>query len=207
MSLTTIAQFLYDIGFYDVILPFLFIFTIVFAVLQKSTAFGTYEGGVPKKNINALVAFVVGFLFVASISRVAAFESIAQRISLALVAMVMVSLVLGAFGQHLDVGKSKAYWIVVLIIVVAIFVSSLGFSDYISGRSVLEVLLTPWLVMIFFFLLVVWFIVRDTGTNKPKETTKKKVSSSSKKSESPVLPQAPEGFDYKLVDEGVPPKK
>lgn len=185
MSVNDIAQLLYDVGFYDVVLPFLFVFTIVYAVLQKSAAFGT-DNGVPKKNVNALVAFVVGFLFVASVSRVASFELIGQRMALALVAMVMVGLVLGAFGQHLSVGKSKVYWVLVFIITISIFVSALGFSDYISGRAIADIILTPWLVMVAFFLGVVWFIVRDdsgkSGSKKNEGVSKKSKPVSKQKS-------------------------
>jgi len=65
----SVIEFFGDIGIYDVILPFLLIFTIVFAILEKTRIFGTekIEGEeVTKKNINAMVAFVVGFLVVAS---------------------------------------------------------------------------------------------------------------------------------------------
>ena len=36
-------EFFEDIGIYDVILPFLLIFTIVFAILEKTKVFGTEE--------------------------------------------------------------------------------------------------------------------------------------------------------------------
>jgi hypothetical protein len=44
------------------VFPFLIIFFIIFAILEKTKLFG--EG---KKQINALIAFVIGFIFVAAV--------------------------------------------------------------------------------------------------------------------------------------------
>ena len=38
-----VLEFFQDLGVYDVILPFLLIFTIVFAILEKARVFGTEE--------------------------------------------------------------------------------------------------------------------------------------------------------------------
>ena len=59
-----IIGFLEQIGIYDVILPFLLVFTIIFAILEKTKVLGTetIEGKrYTKKNINAMVAFVISF--------------------------------------------------------------------------------------------------------------------------------------------------
>ena len=62
-------DFMNQLGVYDVILPFLLIFTIVFAILEKTRLFGTDEiQGVKftKKNLNAMAAFVIAFFVIAS---------------------------------------------------------------------------------------------------------------------------------------------
>ena len=46
-------------GLTDVLLPFLLIFTLVFAVLQKTEILGD-----DKKNFNVIIALVLGLLFV-----------------------------------------------------------------------------------------------------------------------------------------------
>src|SRR3989338_1934156 len=48
-----------DIGFYEVALPFLLVFTITFAILQKIKIFGPTG-----KNFNAVIAVVMAFLVV-----------------------------------------------------------------------------------------------------------------------------------------------
>ena len=64
-----VIEFFQDIGLYDVVLPFLLVFTIVFAILEKTRVFGTekIEGNeYTKKNLNAVTAFVIAFFVVAS---------------------------------------------------------------------------------------------------------------------------------------------
>ena len=61
--------FLDKIGIYDVVLPFILVFTIVFVILEKTRVLGTETiEGKPytKKNINAMVAFVIAFFVVGS---------------------------------------------------------------------------------------------------------------------------------------------
>ncbi|MBM3199831.1 hypothetical protein FJZ53_02750, partial [Candidatus Woesearchaeota archaeon] len=62
-------EFLKEFGFFDVVLPFLLVFTIVFAVLEKTKIFG--GGKESKKNINAMIAFVFALFFVSATNLVA----------------------------------------------------------------------------------------------------------------------------------------
>jgi hypothetical protein len=41
-------------GFLEVMLPFLLVFVLVFAILQKSKHLGTDESGKPRKNYNTV---------------------------------------------------------------------------------------------------------------------------------------------------------
>ena len=68
-----VIVFLEKLGVYDVVLPFLLVFTIVFAILEKTRVLGTDDVDgkhLPKKNLNAVVAFVMAFLVIASTSLV-----------------------------------------------------------------------------------------------------------------------------------------
>jgi hypothetical protein len=59
-------NFLKELGFFDVVLPFLLVFTIVFAILEKTRILGTMKVSdgtdVANKNLNSVVAFVIGLL-------------------------------------------------------------------------------------------------------------------------------------------------
>ena len=61
-------EFLDKIGVYDVILPFLLVFTAVFSILEKTRILGmeTIDGKeYTRKNQNSMLAFVMAFFFVA----------------------------------------------------------------------------------------------------------------------------------------------
>ena len=92
-----IAQLMVDVGFMDVILPFMFVFTILFAILQKTHIMGTYRGR-PKANVNSMIAFVIAFLFIASLARVVILQTIVQKLALVLVAAIMLMLITGFIG-------------------------------------------------------------------------------------------------------------
>lgn len=65
-----IIDFFHEIGMYDVVIPFLLIFTVTFAMLEKSKVLGVIDLGDKKtetrKNLNAMVAFSIGFIGIAS---------------------------------------------------------------------------------------------------------------------------------------------
>ena len=79
-----------DIGFYDVALPFLLVFTITFAILQKIKIFG--EKG---KNFNAVVAVVMAFLVVRAKPIVEVINTFLPQISLISIIIVVTLLLLG----------------------------------------------------------------------------------------------------------------
>lgn len=65
--------FLAKLGVYDVVLPFILIFTLVFAFLEKSKILGVEvvkhkdkEYTYTRKNLNSMVAFTIGFFVIAS---------------------------------------------------------------------------------------------------------------------------------------------
>src|SRR3989338_8683840 len=83
-----VIVFLDKIGVYDVILPFLLVFTIVFAILEKTKILGSekIDGKEhPKKNINAMVAFVIAFLVIASTQLVAVINQVMANVILLLI--------------------------------------------------------------------------------------------------------------------------
>ena len=64
-----VLDFFDSIGLFDVVLPFLLVFTIVFAILEKTKVLGQEEiegKKYTKKNLNAIAAFSIAFLVIAS---------------------------------------------------------------------------------------------------------------------------------------------
>ena len=101
MDLRAIVDNLVDIGFYSVILPFLLVYVIVFAVLEKSKIF-SFSGSdnSQTKNVNSVIAFVFGVFTIASIQTVMYLESLILNIVVVIVFILVVLILLGfIFGE------------------------------------------------------------------------------------------------------------
>lgn len=102
MAFDDAIVFLDNIGIYDVVLPFLLVFVIVYALLEKTRVFGTEEVDgkqVSRKNLNSMVAFVIAFLVVASSSLVAIISQFAANVVLLLLISISFLLLVGSFSD------------------------------------------------------------------------------------------------------------
>ncbi len=174
--------FLGKIGVYDIILPFLLVFTIVFAILEKTKIFGVEKVGdkqITKKNINAMVAFVIAFLVIASTRLVAVINEVMANIVLLLILGISFLLLVGAlFGDKEFTLKDFPGWVTVFTIimftgVVVIFLNALGWLNYLF--FLFENWNAEWAASIIFMIIVVGFIVFITrgGESKPKKESEK----------------------------------
>jgi hypothetical protein len=107
------------------IYPFLLIFFIIFAVLEKTKIFG--EG---KTQINALIAFVIGFIFVSAIFPKEMVNNLILFLTIAIVIMFVVLMLWGfvfAGEKGLDVsGAPKGLkWAIGIFIVIVVAVAVL----------------------------------------------------------------------------------
>ncbi|MFA5888100.1 MAG: hypothetical protein WC852_05315 [Candidatus Nanoarchaeia archaeon] len=88
-----------QMGFYEVILPFMLVFTIMFALLQKIKLFGQ-----DTKNINIVVAVVIAFFFVRVPAIIATVNQFLPKISIIVIVLLMFLLILGVLGSGESTG-------------------------------------------------------------------------------------------------------
>src|SRR3989338_8041251 len=127
-----VIGFLDRLGVYDIVLPFLLVFTIVFAIFEKTKVLGTEEVAgkpYPKKNLNAMAAFVIAFLVIASARLVAIINESLANIVLLLLVVVMFLLLIGTFyGEGEEVvlkGGWRAVFMGVLLLgIILIFLNA-----------------------------------------------------------------------------------
>lgn len=136
--------FLDKIGVFDVVLPFILIFTIVFAILEKTKVFGTetFDGKTyTKKNLNALASFAIAFFAVASSRVVQAITQMSANVVVLLFAAVSFLMLVGSFHKEDDKGFAlEGVWKTLFILVM--FVGLFGiFLNAIEtdGRTWLQV--------------------------------------------------------------------
>jgi len=133
------------LGLFDVVLPFLLVFTIVFAILEKTKVLGTEEIGgkkYTKKNLNAIAAFSLAFLVVASSQLVEIITTVSSNAVVVLFLAVLFMLLVGVFYKegdpvYLQGGWKTTFMILVFIAIIGIFLDAIKTSD---GRTWLEAL-------------------------------------------------------------------
>ena len=109
------------------ILPFLLIWTLVFAILEKTKLLG--EG---KTQINSLAAFIIAFIFLSAIKPKETVSNLILFLTVALVVM-FVGLLLWGFisGEELKSGilsKSGLKWVAGIVILVSVAIAFLWAS-------------------------------------------------------------------------------
>jgi len=115
----------------DFVYPFLLVFFIVFAILEKTKVLGS-----EKKQINAFVAFVIGLIFVAAVNPKIIVTDLVLFLSVAIVIVFVVLLLWGfvtgseaKFGEGNKALKAIIAVIVILAVVIFLFMSTGISSD------------------------------------------------------------------------------
>ncbi|MBS3163303.1 hypothetical protein J4427_01300 [Candidatus Woesearchaeota archaeon] len=139
--LANAIQFFQKFGLFDVVLPFLLVFTMVFAILEKTMILGK-EGEKPKRNLNSMVSFVIALLVVASNKIVTALQVALPNIVLLIVISISFLMVIGTFATTKEFnfkeghpGYYAAFVAFLLIGVIIIFLYAIKLD---SGQSWLE---------------------------------------------------------------------
>ena len=127
LKLEGFLRTLQDWGLIDVLLPFLLIFTIIFAILQKTKILGE-----DKKNLSVVVAVVVGLLvvvphvtgrFPANADPVLIINDALPQVSIVLVAVIFLLILIGVFGQdYVFLGVSMPGWITLISFVIILLI-------------------------------------------------------------------------------------
>ncbi|MDP1694994.1 MAG: hypothetical protein Q8L34_05640 [Candidatus Woesearchaeota archaeon] len=102
-------------GFYQVLLPFILIFTIIFAVLQKVRLFGANA-----KNINVVIAILIAFFTIRAGAVVLLINQFLPKVSAIVLVIMMLLLVLGIFGISGDTWTGWPFFAAVLLSIVAV---------------------------------------------------------------------------------------
>ena len=133
-DLQTLIGYWQDFGVFSVALPFLLIFTVVFAVLQNARIFGD------DKRVHAIIALVVGLISVTNEFIMAKINSFLPNVSLLIVIILMFLLLVGALSGSL--ASISAKWamgiagVFVLWALIADFVGpNIGLSRWWYGFS------------------------------------------------------------------------
>ena len=138
-----VIEFFDTIGMFDVVLPFLLVFTIVFAILEKTKVLGTEDidgKKYTKKNLNAIASFVIAFLVIAAKELVQIINETVANAVIVLFFSVLFLLLVGSFHKEgepifLQGGWKIVFMIIVFLSIIGIFLNAIKTSD---GRTWLQ---------------------------------------------------------------------
>jgi len=178
--LGNVLEFFRELGIYDVVLPFILVFTIMFAILERTQIFGiekVKDKPYTKKNLNAMVSFVIAFLVVASSKLVETITKVSSEIIIVLLIVVFFLMLVGTFYTKQDIEAEgialkdpwkTGFMIFIALAIIFIFLDAITTED---GRTWLEVF-WDWIsqfysntavaaiVLIIVVILFVWWIAK-----------------------------------------------
>ncbi|MBU1201151.1 MAG: hypothetical protein KJ583_01695 [Nanoarchaeota archaeon] len=172
-------SFMNDLGIYDVVLPFLLVFTIVFAILEKTKIFGVedFDGHkITRKNMNAMTAFVMAFFVVGSAKLVGLINQVASQVFLLMLLFVLFLMLAGVLqkdGEYeLASGWKKALMGIAFTVIVLIFLNAIGWLE-----DIYEFLTNYWdtqavstvITLIFIGLFIFWITKSPAPTKKAEK--------------------------------------
>jgi len=120
---------------FNIVLPFVLIFTIVFAVLQSTKILGG------KKNIDTVISLVFGFFLIRNQTIIKTINNFLPNISLLIVVILMILLVIGIFVGSYEWSQGVKGLAAVLAVIVVLWIlgasywSSFGIPNIFAGLS------------------------------------------------------------------------
>lgn len=175
-----VLVFFQDVGVYNVVLPFLLIFTLVYALLEKTRVLGVERVGdqeFTKKNVNSMIAFCIAFFVVASSQLVAVISEIVSNVVLLLILIVFFMLLVGTMDPDKKEGfflkdghwTKKAFYVIMFVGIIMIFLNAFGWLQVLW-----EYIVYNWdsqlvgMILLFAAIIGLMFFV----TSSPKENKK-----------------------------------
>jgi hypothetical protein len=162
-------SFLQSPALTNFVYPFLLLFFIIFAVLEKTKLFG--EG---KTQINALISFVIGFIFVTAIFPKEMVNNLILFLTIAIVIMFIVlvlwGFVAGEEGLKLSSAPKGLKWAIGIFIILAVTIAVLWAAGVNVSKLINDLFHASWSstfwTNVIFIVLVAAALAVAIGTSK-----------------------------------------
>jgi len=173
--------FFEKLGVYDVVLPFLLVFTLVYAMLEKTKIYGTEKidgRDISRKNLNGMTAFVSAFFVIASTRLVAIVNEVLANTVLLLLLSICFLLLAGSFHTgskefFLEGTWRTVFMIIMFLGIVLIFLNALGWLQVIYENLFFK-FDSVTVSSIVLILVIILFMLYVTGAFESKKSDEKK---------------------------------
>jgi len=149
---------------FEIILPLVLIFTVVFAVLQATKILGG------KKNIDAILALVFGFFLIQSTKAVGVINAFLPNIALVIIVILMILLVIGVFlGERAEWAHGLKGFAAIVSLIVVLWIFSANYWNRFGLPNLFRGLSSDTkgiIVFIAVLVIVIFFVTREEGSRK-----------------------------------------
>ena len=174
-------NFLEKFGFFDVVLPFLLVFTLVFAILEKTKILGTEKVKgevVPRRSINSMAAFAIAMFVTAASQIVEILKQALPMIILVLIALISFMMLAGSLlgSKEFSFEKNRGWKIFLTVVLfISIILIFMGVIKHESGDTWLKIvwdyIVENWasgplissIIFLAVIILVIYFVVKPSG--------------------------------------------
>lgn len=140
MAIQEGLRWLVGFGLLDVILPFVLVFTIMFATLDRIKLF-VEKNGEAKRNINAMIAFCIAFMAVVVANVLTWINALVTAFAITAVFMLLILLIAGIAGAKTT--NSTLITGLTLFIFILSALAALAAFGIIDGTTLLNAILWP----------------------------------------------------------------
>lgn len=162
-----IIEFMQSAGFYTYLLPFLLVFAILFAILEKTKVLG--DG---KTNINVLVALLIGLLLTVQTGIVQIINAFLPQVSLIFVVILMILIGLAMMSNKAHGLRGPVFAVAVVVAFIALgsaLISSIPGLSFLSSEDTSSIL--TWVIPLIILGGTIYFLTRsgDEGDEAGRE--------------------------------------
>lgn len=165
--------FLDKVGMWDIVLPFIFVFTIVYATLEKTKVLGKEEDGTPKHRFNAMASFVIGFFVLITVDALNIISRFSQWMVILVLMGVCVAILFSFFGFK-DIRKTaygKFFMPIAFIIFGFFALYAFGWLQLFDLNALRKY--EGIIIGIIVFFIILWIILREPKKEETEEEKKK----------------------------------
>ncbi len=159
--------FLDKLGMWDIVLPFIFVFTVVYAVLEKTKVLGKEEDGTPKHRFNAMASFVIGFFVLIAVDTLNIINRFSQWMVILILMGVCVAILFSFFGFK-DIRKvkyGKFFMPIAFIIFGFVVLYAFGWLQLFDINTLRKY--EGIIIGIIVFFIIMWIILREPKKTAP----------------------------------------